>query len=129
MMRRLLAEPGDILEFTPDSYLIWWGDPDDPLSMHCRTLEENGIQAMNAWTEGLYGLMSLCIYRIQDGILEICVAGDKPPRPTEFRRDDDRLWCMLTLEPSEAPKKKKGRSKKRPLLEPGTFIPTDWLKK
>ena len=109
--------------------MVWWGDLDDPLPQHCRTLEENGFQAMNAWTEGLYGLMSLCIYRIQDGILEICVAGDKPPRPTEFRRDDERLWCMLSLERGEAPKKKKGRSKRGPLLEPGSFIPTDWLKK
>jgi hypothetical protein len=127
MMRMLLAEPGDVVEFTTDSYLVWWGEPDDPLPMHCRTLEENGQAAMNAWTEGLYGLMSLCIYRIHDDILEICVAGDNPPRPTAFRRDDERLWYLVSLERSEAPKKKR-RSKKRPLLEPGSFIPTDWLK-
>ena len=67
---------------------------------------------MNVWTEGLYGLMSLCIYRIQDGILEICVAGDEPPRPTDFRRDDERLWCLVALEAQRSAKKEERPFKK-----------------
>src|SRR5262249_26025781 len=61
MVGMLLAEPGDVIEFTADSYLVWWGNRDEPLPMHSRTLEENGQAALNAWAEGLYGLVSLCI--------------------------------------------------------------------
>jgi hypothetical protein len=25
MVRMLLAEPGDVIEFTADSHLVWWG--------------------------------------------------------------------------------------------------------
>jgi hypothetical protein len=96
--------------------------------MHYRTLEENGQAALNAWAEGLYGLMSLCIYRFQGGILEVCVAGDRPPRPTAFRRDDERLWCLVSLERGDAPRKER-RPNRRPSPEPGSFIPTDWVKK
>jgi hypothetical protein len=118
----------EIVEFTADGFLVSWDDPSEPRRYHCRTFRENDAAAMNVWSDGFYHLKSHCIYRFGEALLELCVSGNNCPRPSEFKRDDQRETSVLVLQRCDPPKKRRTR-KKRKLLENGGFIPPEWLKK
>jgi hypothetical protein len=119
---------GEIVEFTSNREYVLWRDPDDPSRSQCQTFDENGVAALDTWIPGLKGITAHCIYRVNaSGQLEICFAGNSSTRPSEFRPDDERSWCLMLLERSEPPPKPRKTTRRR-LLEPGSFIPKDWVK-
>lgn len=87
--------PGEIVEFAASGRYINWGQPGeaDPHRYVLRWFdtEPPGLDI------GLPGFpKSHCIYAIAGDELCLCMAGDHLPRPTEIRRDDERLWCVKT---------------------------------
>ncbi|HJZ59561.1 MAG TPA: hypothetical protein VKE74_31745 [Gemmataceae bacterium] len=114
--------PGEIVEFTSDGRYVLWGDPSRPSTSCCRTFRWKGRSALDVWIEGLEALTTRCIYQVEGPNLLVCIAGDSQPRPAEMKRKDARLWCLMSLERSEPPPKRR-RAKSRKLLEPGRFIP------
>ena len=129
MKRMVGGLPGEIVEFTTDRQYVLWRDPDDPGQSHCQTFDDHGATTLDVWIEGLKSIAAHCIYRLNNaGQLEICFAGNSSLRPTEFVRDDERSWCLMVLEGCEAPVKPR-TSKPQKLLEAGSFIPKDWIKK
>jgi hypothetical protein len=115
---------GEIVEFTSDGKYVVWGDPRRPATYLCRTFTRKGRAALDMWIEGLEPLTTRCIYRVDGSDLLICIAGDSKPRPKEPKRDDARLWCLMSFERSGPPPKRR-RAKPRKLLEPGSLIPKE----
>ena len=117
----------EIVEFTDNDRYVLWGDPSDPRKINCRFLDTDP-PAMDFWIRGLESLGSKCLLDIQDSRLKICIAGDSGERPTEIRRDDELLWCVMSLERWNGPRPvKTKRRKRRPLLKPGRLIPDGFL--
>jgi hypothetical protein len=83
---------------------------------------------LDIWITGLESLVARCVYKVSGSQLVICIAGNYGERPTEIRRDDERLWCVITSEKTELPKRQKSRPSE-PLLEPGSLIPQAFLNK
>lgn len=120
----LAGGEGEIIEFTRGGEYVAWGDPRRPMRYHYRTFIENGFPALDNWIEGLEPLATRCIYRVDGTTLEVCIVGKEGgSRPTKFKRDDRRLWCLMYLDRSDPPPRRKPATPKK-LLEPGKLIPT-----
>lgn len=118
--------PGEVVEFTTDNRYVVWDDA-GPLtgSSKFRHTTEGGFLALDIWIPGLEALTTRCIYRTTTDALELCIAGDSGPRPTEFKRDDERLWCLVFFSRCEKPVVRARR--RRSLLRPGKLIPDELL--
>ena len=118
--------PGEYVEFTKRGiYRIDLGSP-CPSECHYRVSTSNGLGELDIWIRGLESLITQCIYYIAGDDLEICIGGDSGERPTKLQRDDERLWCLMTLKRSEPPKRRKS-GLEPPLLKPGSLIPDAFL--
>ncbi len=119
---------GEFGEFTADGrYRVDLADR-RPLDSRYRTSATAETMDLDIWIEGLETLGAHCIYRIDGDTLAVCIAGDSRPRPTELRRDDGRLWCVMIFERSVPPKRRRS-ARSELLLEPGSLIQKAFLKK
>jgi hypothetical protein len=121
--------PGELVEFTSDDTYVVWGDPSRPHTtiQHCRWHEKTDPPEVDIWISGLESLAAKCVYRFDEEALVIGIAGNAGPRPTDIRRDDDRLWCVVTLDRWHGPPPAKRRRRRRPLLKRGSLIPEGFL--
>ena len=90
--------PGEYVEFTDDGYYRVDIKDKRPGVSRFKTARSSSWSELDIWIEGLEALVKQCIYRIDGDLLTICVAGNSGERPTEFRRDDQLFWCLLTME-------------------------------
>ena len=118
--------PGEYVEFTGNGLYRLDIERPNPSECHCRTSTSGRLGELDVWIKGLEPLTTRCLYQIADDGLEICISGDSRERPTELRRDDERLWCLMTLKRAEPPKPYKS-GREMPLLKPGKFIPDGFL--
>ena len=118
--------PGECVEFTSNGLYRVGIEAPPPSEYHYRTSVSNSLGELDAWIKGLEPLTARCLYGVSDDELKICIAGDSKDRPTELRRDDEQLWCIMTLKHTEPTKPSKPR-RERPLLKPSSFIPSGFL--
>ncbi len=120
--------PDELVEFTDQGEYVIWGEPTDPHKRvsRCRCHPTNP-PGLDVWIPGLEPLTAQCIYKVDGNELVICIAGNAGKRPSEIRRDDQKPWCLVQLERWTGPRPKKVRRKRKPLLEPGKFIPEGFL--
>jgi hypothetical protein len=129
-------EVGERVEFAAIGKYVMWADPRRPATYRCRSFRRRGVSALDIWVEGLERQRSRCIYQVDGPRLHICIAGNRldsarrlrARRPTEIKRDDERLWCVMTCERCDPPPKVRP-AKPRKLLEPGHFIPKGFFAK
>lgn len=89
--------PDEIVEFTDDGrYRVDIKHRNPAESRYCAVASPTNSD-LDVWSEGLESLVSRCLYRIEGNELTVCVAGNHRSRPTEIRRDDDQLWCVIQL--------------------------------
>jgi hypothetical protein len=107
--------PGEYVEFTADGrYRAGLADR-RPAESRYRTIPNADTSQLDIWIVGLEPLCARCLFRIAGDSLTICIAGNSGERPTEVRRDDRRLWCVMSLERSERPKRRRsGRTTRQP---------------
>lgn len=119
--------PGEYVEFTPDGrYRVDLLDRRPSESRYSAVVSEPD-SSLDVWNVGLESLVAQCIYQIDRDRLTVCVAGNHRQRPTEIRRDDDKLWCVITFTRAAPPKRRK-RVKSEPLLKNGSLIPAAFMK-
>jgi hypothetical protein len=121
-VRLIAGLPDQVVEFTAPGNYVVWADPRRPARYRCRSFMRKGIRALDVWIEGLEPLRTHCIYHVDGSHLQIGIAGDSGSRPTELRRDDERLWCVLSCERCEPPPRARP-ARPRKLLQPGRLIP------
>lgn len=104
--------PDEYVEFTDDGrYRVDLLDR-RPGESRYRIVPSGAEHGLDVWTEGLESLVARCVYQIDGDGLLVCVAGNHGPRPTEIRRDDEKLWCVMKLTRSQYPgrRRRTGRS-------------------
>jgi hypothetical protein len=119
--------PGERVEFTEDGRYRVWELRDLAGDSRYAAWPQKKPAEMDVWIPGM-DVVSRCAYELAGKELRVCVGGDHGPRPTEIRRDDERLWCVIRFERCKAPRAGKAKPAK-PTVEPGSFIPTAWKKK
>jgi len=118
--------PGEYVEFTADGrYRVDIKDESAGSSCY-KVLNAQETNELDIWIASLARLVARCIYEIHGDTLIICIAGNYGTRPDVIRRDDDLLWCIVTMERAKRPKSRRPR-RVPPLLEPGSLIPTEFL--
>ena len=119
--------PSDYVEFTKTGKYVW-DLAGRPMDCHYRAVRAGDVGELDVWIGDLEPLARNCIYRIDGDVLTICINGTRDgERPTEVRRDDERLWCVKTLERCERPHRSRKLGRPKQLLERGSFIPKDLL--
>jgi len=99
--------PDEYVEFTDDGrYRVDLLDR-RPAESRFRVVPSESENGLDVWLEGLESLVAQCIYRIDGDDLIVCVAGNHGPRPTEIRRDDGKLWCVIQLTRSQSPNRRR----------------------
>lgn len=114
--------PGEHVEFTADGRYRSGLERRTPSDYCYRAKMGSNLGELDIWQDELprqFGAQ--CVYRIIGDILAICIAGNNGKRPTDLRRDDSRLWCVMTYQRAERPPKRGAGRKK--LLEPGSLMP------
>ena len=107
------GNPGEFAEFTSQGTYLFgarrqFAQGRKP-ALHCRfeTKFSQEISQLDIWIPSLKALVCRCVYRVEQNRLTICVAGDHGERPTEIRRDDERLWCVITMKKAKLPQSRK----------------------
>jgi hypothetical protein len=125
VVRLIGGVPGELIEFTADDRMVIWrgGRATPPARVrHAPDAESPGL---DIWTDGLESFVARCVYRVEGDLLRICVAGNSGVRPAAIMRDDERLWCVMTLSRSRAPRRRvvpRTFSGEGATLVPGGFL-------
>lgn len=123
----------EIVEFTANGRYIFRHDLIDKSDRpskhryHVRAGEGNGAMDLVRVNPPSIGR---AIYRLLGANLELCIAADDGSRPTSFQASEASVLVLMTgITGCDAPKPKRQRTPVQPLTEPGSFIPTAWLRK
>lgn len=120
--------PGEVVEFTADGRYVVWGDPSAPdrtaSRYRCHDTDPPGL---DVWIPGLESLVRRCVYQVDGAVAQVCIAGDSRGRPAAVRRDDSRIWGVVTLYRWAGLPPTKRRKRRQPLLRPGKLIPDGFL--
>lgn len=115
--------PGEHVEFTADGKYLSGLERPTPADYRFRAKMESNLGELDIWQDELpreFG--AECVYRIVGDTLSICIAGNHGKRPTDLCRDDSRLWCVMTFQRAERPRKRRAGQREK-LLEPGSLVP------
>ena len=96
---------GDLVEFLDAGCCVTDAASGRPRAVYlCRTFRRGWLACLDVRSAGPPPRVTRCVYRVDGDRLSICMAGDHGPRPRAVRRDEQRLWCVMTLARSERPK-------------------------
>jgi hypothetical protein len=108
-LKLIPGSPGQKVWFSESGHYNVLPNNDDTTSYRCVVAQPYG--ELDIWIKGLERLPSPCLYKVDDTVLKIAVAG-RPlgfdqalKRPSAMRMDEEQNWALITMKRSAQPKK------------------------